>query len=64
MQTITLQNQTYEKLREVIMKAELYPAQKIAESHLMEPLHVGRIPILQSPCFFLPACRHSYGKLP
>lgn len=48
MQNITLQDQTYEKLREMIIKTELYPGQKISESHLMELLDVGRTPIRES----------------
>lgn len=48
MQNITLQDQTYEKLREMIIKTELYPGQKISESDLMELLNVGRTPIRES----------------
>ncbi|MFO8069957.1 MAG: GntR family transcriptional regulator [Alkalibacterium sp.] len=48
MQNITLQDQTYEKLREMIIKTELYPGQKISESKLMELLNVGRTPIRES----------------
>lgn len=47
-QNITLQDQTYEKLREMIIKTELYPGQKISESHLMDLLNVGRTPIRES----------------
>lgn len=48
MQNITLQDQTYEKLREMIIKTDLYPGQKISESSLMELLEVGRTPIRES----------------
>ncbi|GEN50846.1 GntR family transcriptional regulator [Alkalibacterium pelagium] len=48
MQTITLQDQTYEVLREMIIKLDLYPGQKISESHLIELLKVGRTPIRES----------------
>ncbi|GEK89490.1 DNA-binding transcriptional regulator, GntR family [Alkalibacterium putridalgicola] len=48
MQNITLQDQTYEKLRDLIIKTELYPGQKISESSLMELLEVGRTPIRES----------------
>ncbi|OJF95914.1 GntR family transcriptional regulator [Alkalibacterium sp. 20] len=48
MQNITLQDQTYEKLREMIIKTDLYPGQKISESKLMELLGVGRTPIRES----------------
>lgn len=48
MQNITLQDQTYEKLREMIIKTDLYPGQKISESSLMELLSVGRTPIRES----------------
>ncbi|WP_423188522.1 GntR family transcriptional regulator [Alkalibacterium sp. f15] len=48
MQNITLQDQTYEKLREMIIKTELYPGQKISESKLMELLGIGRTPIRES----------------
>lgn len=48
MQNITLQDQTYEKLREMIIKTDLYPGQKISESNLMDLLDVGRTPIRES----------------
>ena len=48
MQTITLQDQTYEVLREMIIKLDLYPGQKISESHLIDLLEVGRTPIRES----------------
>lgn len=48
MQNITLQDQTYEKLREMIIKTDLYPGKKISESSLMDLLEVGRTPIRES----------------
>lgn len=48
MQNITLQDQTYEKLREMIIKTDLYPGQKISESNLMDLMKVGRTPIRES----------------
>lgn len=48
MQNITLQDQTFEKLREMIIKTELYPGQKISESNLIQLLDVGRTPIRES----------------
>lgn len=48
MQNITLQDQTFEKLQEMIIKTDLYPGQKISESNLVQLLGVGRTPIRES----------------
>lgn len=48
LKNITIQDQTYEQLNEMIIKTELYPGQKLSESRLMNLLEVGRTPIRES----------------
>ncbi len=48
MKNITLQDQTYEKLNEMIIKTDFYPGQKLSESKLIKLLGVSRTPIRES----------------
>lgn len=48
MQSLTIQEQTFQRLRRMIIKTELKPGQKISESSLMTILEVGRTPIRES----------------
>ncbi|SFB97283.1 DNA-binding transcriptional regulator, GntR family [Alkalibacterium subtropicum] len=48
LKNITIQDQIYEKLNEMIIKTELYPGQKLSESRLMKRMEVGRTPIRES----------------
>lgn len=45
---ITIQDQTYEKLNDMIIKTDFYPGQKLSESSLVKILGVGRTPIRES----------------
>ncbi|SDY19217.1 DNA-binding transcriptional regulator, GntR family [Evansella caseinilytica] len=45
---ITIQEQTFERLRRMIIKTELTPGQKISEARLTEMLNVGRTPVRES----------------
>lgn len=45
---ITIQEETFQKLRKMIITTELNPGQKISESHLIDLLNVGRTPIRES----------------
>lgn len=45
---ITIQEETFQKLRRMIITTELKPGQKISEPHLIELLNVGRTPIRES----------------
>lgn len=46
--SITIQEETFQVLRKMIVTTELEPGQKISESLLMEQLEVGRTPIRES----------------
>ncbi|MER2064539.1 MAG: GntR family transcriptional regulator, partial [Alkalibacterium sp.] len=48
LRNITIQDQIYERLNEMIIKTELYPGQKLSESKMMKLLGVGRTPIRES----------------
>lgn len=45
---ITFQEETFQKLRRMIVTTELKPGQRISESHLTDLLKVGRTPIRES----------------
>jgi DNA-binding GntR family transcriptional regulator len=47
-QNRTIQEETFQKLRKMIITTELEPGQKISESQLMKLLKVGRTPIRES----------------
>lgn len=46
--SVTSQEETFQKLRRMIITTELKPGQKISESYLMESLEIGRTPIRES----------------
>lgn len=48
MRSTTIQEETFQRLRRMIIRTELSPGQKISESNLQELLNVGRTPIRES----------------
>lgn len=48
MDTITIQEKTFQQLKKMIITTELTPGQKISESSLIDLLEIGRTPIRES----------------